>query len=69
MSRRIAHRPRYRNMRYLPLSSPRSHRDFFRIRWMYRRQEPLYEKHELGYGLSLIPISYHMVCGIFLRSA
>ena len=60
MSRRIAHRARYRNMRQFPLFSPRSRHDFFRIRWTYRRQTPLYEKHALGYSLSLIPIDFRL---------
>ena len=60
MSRRIAHRARYRNMRQFPLFPPRSRHDFFRIRWTYRRQTPLYEKHALGYSLSLIPIDFRL---------
>ena len=60
MSRRIAHRARYRNMRQFPLFFPRSRHDFFRMRWTYRRQTPLYEKHVLGYSLSLIPIEFRL---------
>jgi hypothetical protein len=62
MSGRIAHRPRYRSMRQLIPPSLRSHQSFFRDRWTYRRrQETLYERHPLGYGLSLIPVTYHLV--------
>jgi hypothetical protein len=61
MSRRIAHRARYRNMRHFTLFSPRSRHDFFSIRWAYRRQTPLYEKHTLGQGLSLIPIDFRLI--------
>jgi hypothetical protein len=60
MSKRIAHRARYRNMRQFPLFFSRSRRDFFSIRWTYRRQTPLYEKRALGYGLSLIPIDFRL---------
>ena len=61
MSRRIAHRARYRNMRQFPLFFSRSRRDSFFIGWTYRRQTPLYEKHTLGYGLLLIPIDFRLV--------
>jgi hypothetical protein len=58
MSRRIAHRARYRNMRQFPLFFPRSRHDY---RWIYQRQTPLYVKHALGYRLSLIPIDFRLV--------
>jgi hypothetical protein len=61
MSRRIAHRARYRNMRHFTLFSPRSRHDFFSIRWAYRLQTLPYEKRPLGYGLSLIPIDFRLV--------
>jgi len=61
MSRRIAHRARYRNMRQFTLFSPRSRHDFFHIRWTYRRQTPPYEKRTPGYGLLLIPIDFRLV--------
>jgi hypothetical protein len=60
MSGRIAHRPRYRSMRQLIPPSLRSHQSFFRDRWIYRRRETFYERHPLGYGLSLIPVAYHL---------
>ena len=55
MSRRIAHRPRYRDMRYLSQSSLRTHKDFFRQRWTYRPQNLAYSKPILGKGLLLVP--------------
>ena len=61
MSRRIAHRARYRNMRHFTLFPPRSRHDFFSIRWVYRRQTTPYEKRSLGYRLSLIPIDFRLV--------
>ena len=67
MSRRIAHRPRYRSARQLIQQPPQSsHKAFFRKRWSYRRQEATYEKRPLGYALSFIPVSYHLVPTIFL---
>ncbi len=66
MSQRIAHRPRYRSMRQLIPPSLRSHPSFFRQRWTYRRQEVRYEKHSLGYSLSLIPVTYHLTPTLFL---
>jgi hypothetical protein len=55
MSRRIAHRPRYRDMRYLSQSSLRTHKDFFRQRWTYRHQTLAYSQPILGKGLLLVP--------------
>ena len=55
MSRRIAHRPRYRDMRYLSQSSLRTHKDFSRQRWTYRPQNLAYSKPILGKGLLLVP--------------
>ncbi len=54
MSSRIAHRPRYRTMQQLvqPLRDSQQH--LLRTRWTYRRQSPPYEKHALGYRLSLL---------------
>lgn len=62
MSDRIAHRPRYRTMRQFALSSHHSRQDFFqRTRWTYRKQTVHYEKHPLGYSLSLIPLTYRLM--------
>jgi hypothetical protein len=66
MSRRIAHRPRYRNMRQLVQPQPHPRQNFFHTRWTYRHQKSSYEKHALGYRLSLIPISYRFIPGIML---
>jgi hypothetical protein len=67
MSRRIAHRPRYRSARQLiQQPSQSSYKAFFRKRWSYRRQEATYEQHPLGYALSFIPVPYHLMPTIFL---
>lgn len=58
MSGRIAHRPRYRNTRQYIQSSFNARQNFFSKRWTYRPQKPVFERHPLGYGLSLIPASY-----------
>lgn len=55
MSRRIAHRPRYRNMRHLAQSSLSTRQEFFPRHWTYRRQTLLYPQPILGQGLLLIP--------------
>ncbi len=54
MSGRIAHRPHYRHMRQFAPFYKSTRQSFFRTRWSYR-QPPSYEKHPLGYRLSLIP--------------
>ena len=61
MSRRIAHRPRYQHMRYLPHLSYRSHKDFLRNRWTYRRQTITYQKRIPGQSLLLIPWGYRLL--------
>ena len=40
MSRRIAHRPRYRNVRQLVQPPQHSRQNFFYTRWAYRRRTP-----------------------------
>ncbi|HLZ80499.1 MAG TPA: hypothetical protein VKP04_02625 [Ktedonobacteraceae bacterium] len=55
-SRRIAHRPRYRNLRPLSPPSLRARQEFFRQRWTYRRLNFSYQKPTLGQGLLLLPI-------------
>ena len=67
MSRRIAHRPRYRHLRSIPQPSLRSHKDFFRNRWAYRRQGISLQKRTLGQGLLLIPWGYRLVHGLVGR--
>ena len=61
MSRRIAHRPRYQSFQPLPLPSPRSHHEFLRTRWTYRRQAIPYQKRKPGQSLLLIPWGYRLV--------
>jgi hypothetical protein len=58
MSGRIAHRPRYRDTRQYMSSSFNARQKFFCKQWAYRRQKPVFERHPLGYGLSLIPVGY-----------
>ena len=60
MSSRIAHRPRYHSMRSKPQSPLRSHKDFLRYRWTYRRQNIPFQKRTLGQGLLLIPWGYRV---------
>ena len=55
MSRRIAHRPRYRDMRHLSQPSLRTQKEFFRQHWTYRRLNLSYPKPILGQGLLLVP--------------
>jgi hypothetical protein len=61
MSRRIAHRPRYRSTRQIISPPHSSHRTFFRERWSYRRRDLAYEKRPLGYGLLFVPFGYRVV--------
>jgi hypothetical protein len=56
MSRRIAHRPHYREMRHLLRPSLRTRKEFFRQRWTYRHLNFSYQKPTLGQGLLLVPI-------------
>jgi hypothetical protein len=55
MSRRIAHRPRYHFTRPTPHFSPRSHHDYLRTRWMYRRQPGLFQRRTPGQSLLHVP--------------
>ncbi|HLZ56488.1 MAG TPA: hypothetical protein VKR06_06025 [Ktedonosporobacter sp.] len=61
MSRRIAHRPRYRNQQQRIPPSLHARQNLFYSRWAYRRQQLAYEKRPLGYGLSLIPFGYRLM--------
>jgi hypothetical protein len=61
MSRRIAHRPRYRHTYQSARPLLRSRQNFLKTRWTYRRQNVLYEKRALGYSLSLIPVGYRFL--------
>jgi hypothetical protein len=67
MSRRIAHRPRYHYMRPLPHPSLRSHKDFLRNRWTYRRQNIPYQRRSPGQGLLLVPWGYRLVSSVLGR--
>ena len=60
MSRRIAHRPRPQAMRHLPQSPRHPSKNFFRVRWTYRRLTIPYQKRPLGQGLLLVPFGYHL---------
>ena len=66
MSRRIAHRPRYQSMRYLPQPPLRSYKDFLRNRWTYRRLTVPYQKRTLGQGLLLLPFGYRILRNIVM---
>jgi len=55
MNRRIAHRPRYRNMRYLSQAPLRIRRDFSPRRWSYRNLKLAYPRPVLGQGLLQVP--------------
>jgi hypothetical protein len=67
MSKRIAHRPRYRHMQSVPQPPLRSHKDFLRNRWTYHRQLIPFQKRTLGQGLLLIPWGYRLVQGVVGR--
>ena len=60
MSGRIAHRPNYRISRRFAQPSRLSQKDYLRTRWTYQQQRLQFEKHPLGYSLSLIPFGYHL---------
>lgn len=64
MSRRIAHRPRYHQMRPLPHPSLRSHKDFLRTRWTYRHQTIPYQKRSPGQGILHFSWGYRLVRGV-----
>ncbi len=69
MSSRIAHRPHYR-MTHKPVpSSIRSEQPFFRTRWKYRNRSVAYEKHPLGYQLSLLPFRRRLMHQLGLYQA
>jgi hypothetical protein len=67
MSRRIAYRPRYQNMRSIPQSPLRSHKDFLHYRWTYRPQNIPFQKRTLGQGILLIPWGYRIFSRALLR--
>lgn len=52
MSRRLAHRPRYRNFRHLSPPPLPTRKSFIHTRWTYRQQTITnYQKRPLGQGL------------------
>lgn len=55
MNSRIAHRPRYRNMRHLAQPPLRNRNDFYPRRWSYRNMKLSYPKPILGQGLLQVP--------------
>ncbi len=66
MSGRIAHRPRYRNLKHLSQPTLRTRKDFFRTRWTYRRLANTYQKPILGQSLLLVPF-YRFVHSAIIR--
>ena len=67
MSRRIAHRPRYHMMRSISQTPLRSHKEFLRNRWTYRRQVNFFQKRTIGQGLLLIPWGYRAVRSVLVH--
>jgi hypothetical protein len=65
MSRRIAHRARYRNMQQLVPPFKDSQQAFLRPRWSYRSQQPHLKIRPLGYSLSLLPLPRHPFFRLF----
>ncbi len=55
MSRRIAHRPRYRNIPTMVRTTNYARKTFFPHHWMYRPLTIPYQKRLPGQGLSLLP--------------
>lgn len=55
MSQRIAHRPRYRDLRHLTKPSARTYKTFFKVRWTYRRQALPPPKSLPGQSLMFVP--------------
>ncbi len=61
MRRRIAHRPRYKNTQQCIRTPLTIHQNLFPVHWIYRRQQPIMERHALGHGLaSLVPPNYRL---------
>ncbi len=67
MSRRLAHRPRYRSLQHSMQPGLHSRQNFFRLRWSYRNRTPIYEKHAPGHSLSLIPLKHRLAQYIILN--
>ena len=69
MSERIAHRPHYRTTQRPIPPSTYSEQPFLRTRWRYRSRSVAYEKHSLGYQLSLIPFRHRLMQQLVLYQA
>ena len=69
MSRRFANRPRFHNQRLYARSLHSSDKEYLRQRWTYRQQRTSYPKRSLGYGLSFLPIGWHLVRDAIQRRA
>jgi hypothetical protein len=61
MTGRIAHRPHYRTIQKPISPSIRSEQSYLRTRWQYRNRSIVYEKHTLGYQLSLLPFRHRLM--------
>ncbi len=61
MSSRIAHRPHYRTTQKPIPPSIRSKQSYLRTHWQYRSRSVAYEKHSLGYQLSLLPLRHRLM--------
>ncbi|HLJ33594.1 MAG TPA: hypothetical protein VKU38_08085 [Ktedonobacteraceae bacterium] len=66
MTRRIAHRPRYRNVPPQSSRVSHAHKDLFYTRWAYRRFKIPYAQPRLGQGLLFAPV-YRFVHSNLLR--
>jgi hypothetical protein len=69
MGKRIAHRPRYRTSQKPALSTFYSRQSFLRAYWKYRNTSIAYEKHALGYQLSLTPLRHRLMQQLVLYQA
>ena len=69
MSERIAHRPHYRTIQKPAPPLIYSEQPFLRTRWKYRSSSDAYEKHTLGYRLSLIPFRHRLMQQLVLYQA
>ena len=68
MSRRLAHRPRYRNLYHLSRFPPPTQKAFFHTHWAYRQHTIHYEKRTVGHGLLSISLP-RFVHSMILRRA
>jgi hypothetical protein len=66
MSRRIAHRPRYRNIPTMVRPTGHSRKEFFSWHWTYRPLTIPYQKRLPGQGLRLLPF-HRLVHSVLMR--